>query len=269
MKNIFVKLIDSVLYRNKQHRIYSTDKGKIINLITSLRPIETDKKLLRLGPDYDGGYLLPNDLDGIAACFAPGVYKISQFEYACAEQGMKLFLADKSIDEPHIDLPEERYSFLHKYIGPTDNDNFITMETWIKKSDVSANSELILQMDIEGWEYQTILNMSRSLLDRFRIIVIEFHNLDKLWNPEFFEFASGVFDKLNQNHSVVHIHPNNASPLYYFNNITIPPLAEFTFYRNDRFTKKGNATAFPHKLDFRNVQEKENVVLPEQWYNAK
>jgi hypothetical protein len=50
-----------------------TEKTRIINLIQSLAPQTTDKALIRLGPNKDGGYLVPNDLDGIEACFSPGV----------------------------------------------------------------------------------------------------------------------------------------------------------------------------------------------------
>ena len=43
----------------------ATDKKKVTNLIESLYPFQIQTNLIRLGPKGDGGYLVPNDLDGI------------------------------------------------------------------------------------------------------------------------------------------------------------------------------------------------------------
>ena len=251
-----------------QIRTQSKTRDEVHSLIEKLHPVKLNSTLVRLGPKYDGGYLVPNDLEGIEACFSPGVYNISDFEYACAEKGMKLFLADKSIDKPKIDLAEHKYEFLPKFIGVTNNDDFITLDAWALNSNISKNGDLLLQMDVEGWEYFSLLNVSNELLKRFRIIVIEFHNLHKLWIPSFFDLANEVFSKLLETHSCVHIHPNNDSPLYSHNGIDIPPLAEFTFYRNDRFIANGYEMSFPHKLDFKNVEKNNNIILPTHWYKA-
>ena len=42
-------------------------------LIEEIRPDTTDKPLIRLGSEADGGYLVPDDLEGIVACFSPDV----------------------------------------------------------------------------------------------------------------------------------------------------------------------------------------------------
>jgi hypothetical protein len=43
------------------------------NFFAQINPVITEHELMRLGADHDGGYLIPNDLDGITACFSPGV----------------------------------------------------------------------------------------------------------------------------------------------------------------------------------------------------
>lgn len=75
-------------------------KGDILKLISKLRPVNADKELIRIGPARDGGYLVPDDLEGIEACFSPGAGKISGFEKECAERGMNVYLADKSDNRP-------------------------------------------------------------------------------------------------------------------------------------------------------------------------
>ena len=85
------------------------------NLLPKLHPISTDKKLIRMGAERDGGYLVPNDLEGIEACFSPGVDQISKFEQECAERGMKVFMADASVDKPAEEHP--MFDFRKSYIG--------------------------------------------------------------------------------------------------------------------------------------------------------
>ena len=109
--------------------------------------------------------------------------------------------------------------------------------------------------------------MSNSLLKRFRIIVIEFHWLNKLWNEEFFNMASSTFEKILQNHTCVHIHPNNYCGIDKHDGVEIPIMAEFTFLRNDRIFNKKPQTIFEHELDFDNTSNS-HISLPKSWYKA-
>ena len=45
----------------------STRREDIMRLIRELRPVTAPSPLIRLGPMTDGGYLVPDDLEGIAA----------------------------------------------------------------------------------------------------------------------------------------------------------------------------------------------------------
>ena len=138
----------------------------------------------------------------------------------------------------------------------------------MRESDISKKGDLMLQMDIEGWEYFAFLNISNELLNRFRIIVVEFHNLQNLWVPSFYDQANAVFSKILETHSCVHIHPNNDSPIHSYNGVDIPPLAEFTFYRNDTIQHNGYVSEFPNPLDRDNVADKPSIYLPKQWYSS-
>ncbi len=242
----------------------SPDKKRILLLIKKLKPIETQFELIRLGGEGDGGYLVPDDLGEIEACYSPGVGNSVSFEKDCADRGMKIYLADASVDSPLNGHPN--FNFIKKFLGNRNNKEFITLESWISSTNTSNNLDLLLQMDIEGYEYEVLLSSSENLLKRFRIIIIEFHDLHKLQEKEYYRYAKKAFDKLTKNHYCLHIHPNNSNSIKIVNGIEIPPVAEFTFIRKDRVNTITENTDFPHPLDEDNL-DVPPIVLPKIWFN--
>jgi hypothetical protein len=139
------------------------------------------------------------------------------------------------------------------------------MDEWKRKHIPHYAGDLLLQMDIEGFEYETILNMSIELLLQFRIVVVEIHFIEQWLSKPYFEFVSRAFEKLLQSHSVVHMHPNNAGGTIRSQGLTLPRLMEFTLQRNDRIHSRVPASRFPHPLDTDNTK-KPALTLPECWY---
>lgn len=243
--------------------VRATERTRIESLITALRPVHFGPGLLRLGPFHDGGYLVPDDLQGIAACFSPGVDRISGFELDCARLGMEVFLADHSVTGPAEQ--HERFHFTRSHLGVTTDDATMTLDHWVSASR-PGTGDLMLQIDIEGAEYEVFLAASDALLRRFRIVVAEFHSLDQLRNEAFFNIASRAFEKLLQTHHCVHIHPNNYRPVTRVDGLGIPEVAEFTFLRKDRFTPSRHVSELPHPLDSDNAAHLPPVELPHIWY---
>ncbi len=263
MKQKLKSLVIDVLSIGNAFPVPMTDYNNLQSLIKKLHPMSTGHELIRLGPNGDGGYLVPNDLVGIEACFSPGVCEVSDFEKDCANLGMQVFMADRSVDKPAAS--HELFHFIKKYVGVTTNEDFMTVDNWVSESLPNSESDLLLQIDIEGYEYETFLAMSDSLMKRYRIIVAEFHDLDQLWNRPFFQLASRAFEKILQTHTLVHIHPNNACAPLKKRGVSIPPTMEFTFIRKDRIENAQPAVIFPHPLDADNAN-KTSFALPECWY---
>ena len=94
--------------------------------VSRLHPVITDKELVRIGGDFDGGYLVPDDLDGIVACFSPGVDVTATFEEALLERGIPCFLADASVDAPPIEHP--LIDFERKFLGVVNDEVTTTLE---------------------------------------------------------------------------------------------------------------------------------------------
>ena len=54
-----------------------TLSDKVTALVRVFAPYTTEHKLVRVGGDNDGGYLIPDDLEGIAADFPPAVGRVA------------------------------------------------------------------------------------------------------------------------------------------------------------------------------------------------
>lgn len=263
MANIFKETVRKVLGSANVFPTVLTGKDELLRFLEELHPVATNHELIRLGPNGDGGYLVPDDLDGIEACFSPGVNDVSGFESDCARRGIKAFLADASVEKPAEE--NELFHFTKKFVGAVSSDDFMTLDDWVASSLPGTGSDLLLQIDIEGAEYEVFLSASESLMRRFRIIVVEFHNLEQLWNKPYFDLAKRAFEKINKFHSCVHIHPNNCCGAVERDGIVIPSVMEFTFLRNDRIERSSPQTNFPHALDFDNTPNA-TLVLPKSWY---
>ena len=127
---------------------WQTRSGDLLELITKLAPQDCGLELIRIGGPGDGGYLVPDDLDGIEYCFSPGVNTISDFENELADRGIRCFLADYSVEAPAILRPE--FIFDKKFLGSRNSSQFFTLASWKDKYLTGYTGDLILQMDIEG-----------------------------------------------------------------------------------------------------------------------
>ncbi len=244
---------------------WPTPRQDLLALLEALFPMTTDKPLVRLGPDADGGYLVPDDLSGLAAVYSPGVSLESGFEEACAARGLDVFLADGSVEGPA--LSNARFHFLKAFLGPLPGQGVVTLGDWLKATLPEAEGDLLLQMDIEGDEYGVLLTTPDAVLRRFRVMAIEFHSLHLLFARQFFLIAAPVFRRLLETHVCVHLHPNTHCGFIDRDGLRMPRMMEFTFLRKDRVANTSYTTRFPHPLDCRNTDRAE-LDLPPCWHKS-
>ena len=126
-------------------------------------------------------------------------------------------------------------TFIKKHLGVVNDDSLITADRWINDRE-PGNHDLLLQMDIEGAEWPILLNLSEANLRRFRIMVLELHDMERLMDKHGFQIIACVMSRLLNSFQVVHIHPNNHGGLVRTNNVEIPRALEMTLLRSDRTT---------------------------------
>ena len=158
----------------------------------------------------------------------------------------------------HEDFTNRNFKIHYDYVAVTTIDQIV--------DDLKLKTVNFIKIDIEGFEYEVFMAASDQLMQRFRIIVAEFHRLDFLWCKPFFKTTSRVYEKIMQTHYCVHAHPNNWRGTVKRGDIEIPINMEFTFIRKDRVEAYDFAKDFPHPLDVDNVTDKPSLVLPRCWY---
>lgn len=234
-----------------------------------MRPVLTGHDLVRIGGAGDGGYLVPDDMAGVSCCFSPGVSDTANFEAELAlRHGIRSFLADASVDNPplHNDL----FSFEKKFLGTRAEGDFMRLSSWVEsKSQEIDGRDCLLQMDIEGAEYGVLIDTPLSVLQTFRIMIIEFHHLDVMFEKRTLPIVQAILDKLTSAFAVAHLHANNCCGIATCRGIGIPRVFEATLIRKDRLkpARSGDRISIPHPLDATNVAGKPDIAMPDVWWS--
>jgi hypothetical protein len=154
----------------------------------------------------------------------------------------------------------------------TSSSDSISLKDWVEEQRVEDSDDLLLQMDIEGAEYKILLDISEELLRRFRILIIEFHDLDALSDPAILRSVfKPVLEKLNGMFTPVHAHLNNreGDRILEGTDLRVPQIVEMTYLRNDRYSKLAKSNLYkplvPHPLDITNEPGREPRYLGYPW----
>ena len=251
--------------RNPHSALGLTPKKELRHYLDNFRPIDNGIPLIRIGDAGDGGYLVPDDLDGIEACFSPESDMLWTFESQLAiNYGIKSYICDKDERRPK-NLTKDQH-FTPGWLGIETIDNYISLTDWISVSNLQESSDLLLQMDIERAEWTVLFALSTNTLLRFRVIVVEFHFLSQLRNNLAFEkLFKPALDKLFANFDVVHSHPNNCCGTFPVDGIDFPEIIEITFHRKDRAKARAGFRELPNKLDSRCVPTAKELFF--NWKN--
>tara|TARA_Y100000591_G_scaffold309425_1_gene310724 strand:+ start:147 stop:944 length:798 start_codon:yes stop_codon:yes gene_type:complete len=242
--------------------IYKGENNKsLLKIIKKFKPYNLGYNLIRIGSKHDGGYLIPNILEKIEFCISPGVDKTVSFERQLLDDyNINSFLLDHTVEADEKFLKD--FDFTKKKLSVLSNDNEISLEDFYNQKIKNKSNNGILQMDIEGDEYKVLLSTPDSVLKKFKILVIEFHDLDKINNKFNYSIINSLLDKLLNNFSICHIHPNNFSKkINFYKNVYISEILEVSFLRQDLVLFKEKIKYLPHPLDSRNVTDKKDINL--------
>ena len=232
------------------------------DLFEKLNPVKTNIELVRLGGNSDGSYIVPLvdlEYDGV---ISPGVGQTFEFEKAISDNDCLVVLIDGTIDVPQ-NLPP-RFIFLQKMLGSSTNPkiNQISMKE-VTNQYFPTSQSMVLQMDIEGGEYEVLNSLDEDDLLPFVTILVEFHHLHKLnesssRNSEI-KRSIQVFER---DFILIHAHPNNAGGFSLWRFRRLPKVVETTWVRKSLVSEVRGQAKLPHPLDRRNDELMEDLVFP-------
>jgi FkbM family methyltransferase len=265
--------IDFYGFKFGQDKARSSTVPEMLEVFKLLRPKPSAHPLMRIGGNRDGSYLVPDDLRGITACFSPGVNNFKYFEDFLVENyDIDCHMCDFSSDVSEFKTPliEGKQTFLKKWLDNNSDADSISLDAWVKEK--APDGDLLLQIDIEGAEYRNLLSVSDEVLSRFRIIVIEVHDMFAIGNPGILrDVLAPFFRRLHSFFNVVHAHPNNCCGEFNIpgTEVSIPNVLELTYLRKDRVAETSYPSLIPHPLDVsRNVPQLPPMFLGENWLDG-
>ena len=228
---------------------------------------------IRIGTkEADGGYVLLNKgLEDIDVLYSYGVGKNSDFEIMFCEKFNAIArLFDHTVDSPPF--KKDFLVFKKEGLGPNKTKNLNTIENHINEND-DQNKRLILKIDVDSAEWDTLLHIPNHVLGLFEQMAIEMHNLHSISyrtvenkgarpDESYFKFngknlskpnidkTTKVFRKINELFYLYHAHGVNYEPLYYTKGFKIPNVMELTFINKKHFkSAQYSKTIFPTKAD--------------------
>lgn len=214
--------------------------------------------LKRIGGENDGGYaMLPPEKNDI--CYSFGVSEYSPWDLYMANKGHVVYQYDGTIEKSYN---HPLLKFVKKNIAKADTSKTLSVNTIIKNNKHESNKNIILQCDIEGYEWEMIDSFTSSVQKNFSQIICEFHNINPL-DTEQTHRQIRLIEKLKNTHKIVHIHYNNNGEFFLFDDgIFLGTLVEITFVRNDIFEKNKTTDALNSEvLDAPCISELPDVVF--------
>ena len=232
--------------------------NNVFRALRTLSPYDTGWDLCRLGGEEDGAYLIPTCIGGIERCFSPGVCNLVDFEDDLA----RIFGIPSSTCDPEdngLPIGAHKLITFDKFkIANNNSEGSLTLEEWVMRESEPREASLMLSMDIEGGEYEVIMNCPDQIMQSFRIITLEIHNLHMLWEKSFLDYFLRMIQRLTRFHDIVHMHPNNGTAYRISaNHINLYTCIELTLlHKTYRLKPPLQKQALRHKLDVINVNSK-------------
>lgn len=193
------------------------------------------KNFIRVGRHHDGGYVMVDNFAGGAA-YSFGINDDVSWDSDMARRGYEVFMYDPTIDA----LPEEnpRFHFFREGIAGFElkEKNLNTLEHFMRRNGHENTDNMILKMDVEGAEWSFLSTVSPETLSKFNQIVFEFHDLLEPKNQSEKNATLACVKKINQTHSLVHLHANNQNSLLILEDkILVPNVLELTYVKTSDY----------------------------------
>jgi len=233
----------------------------LIDLQRRLRSrVPVDARFARVGGDNDGGYVMvDNRLDQVAV-YNFGIGQEVTWDQAMADRQNIVFQFDHTIDAP----PPTRGAtlFTRKGLGATSDESFVSLHDALVVNGDQDRDDLVLNIDIEGGEWDILPTLDPRVLGCFSQIVIELHDLlHYVTDPVFRSWVQVSLDRLCADHTIVHVHANNNGARGVAGNVMGYDVLELTLVRSKDWTFVDETITYPRAFDKPNSPHRHEYPL--------
>lgn len=224
-------------------------REKLIKIYTMIAPKKVKGiKKVRFGNVNDGGYVCLDYFKGIKAAVSLGINDDVSWDIDIADRGLQIYQYDHTVDAPPV--KHKNFLFHKTKIEPQEKSGSASLQSILEKYELSQPQSVILKIDIECDEWDVFSGASDETLDVFSQILCEFHNFDRIVEPEFFEKMESVLFKLKEKFEVFHVHANNYAPLLLVpGSGSLPETLEISLCSKHGFDFEDTDENFPGELD--------------------
>lgn len=230
------------LYPIAMNQTYSNVSRKKVDELRNLLPLESFVGLIRIGDEFDGGYAISSVISPDSNCISVGVGTNISFDIEIAKKINSVHLYDHTVVGLPVPAPEN-VVFFSKGLGLKSNSTFVTLQEAVSK--FPNGSPLILKIDIEGSEWSIFKDIDTQTLLRFEQIVIEFHDLHRINNLDFFDVVINCLSHLYKYFAVINRHPNNWGKFDIIHGVAVPDVLEVTYVKRDNPLSDGSICPVP------------------------
>ena len=146
------------------------DKSYCIYHLITTKDVLNKKRIL-IGEKRDGGYLLFDDFINVHIAYSFGISRNVDFDKALADRGIDVYMYDHTINS----LPFENPKFHWRKIGIcgkyATNINLKTLEKLIYENGHKNEKNMILKMDVEHWEWESLVDISEETFNQFILLL--------------------------------------------------------------------------------------------------
>ncbi len=224
------------------------------------RDVPGERKIRIGNPGGDGGYVLLDRFRPGQICYSFGIAQEITFDLDLAERGLEVFMFDPTIEG----LPQAhpRCHFRREGIGPAADAGkslFSLAEHMARLG--HDRRDMILKMDVEGWEWESLAAAGAGTLAHFEQIALEIHGLRQLAKPGFRARVNAAMAALTTGHTLFHVHANNAVDLAFVEGLPVPGLLELSLVRKDVAASVPSRTVYPTEHDLPNIRWRPDHLL--------
>jgi hypothetical protein len=215
---------------------------------------------IRLGNQYDGGYVFIDDFSEISTVISCGISNDVTCDVALADMGMTVLQFDHTVEGPPVQHP--KFLFRKQAI-----DAFGIIPGSVRLWDVvraegdPSKSDILLKIDIDGDEWATFANHPVDQLKRFRQIACEFHWSSRMKDPEYFRQCLRAIENLRKAFFPVHLHANNFVGFSSLMGVPVPEVFEVTFVNSALYRPGQQQHGAPTQFDNPNNPDAPDLFL--------